>query len=97
MTPKEKVETTKTSNKKTPLRMCVCCREMFPQKELIRIVKTKECEIVVANDTKVNGRSAYCCRNTECLDKTIKKHLLDKHFSLSVPDNVYEALKKEMN
>jgi len=69
---------------------------MFPQKELIRIVKTKECEIVVADDGKVNGRSAYCCRNNDCLDKVVKKHLLDKHFSISVQESVYEALKKEM-
>lgn len=28
--------------KKTPMRMCVACREMKPKRELIRIVRTPE-------------------------------------------------------
>ena len=97
MKPMEKVKKIETSNKKTPLRMCISCREMFPQKELLRIVKTKDNAVMLAGDTKVNGRSAYCCRNKECIEKVISKHLIDKHFSMSTPDSVYEALKKEMN
>jgi len=31
--------------KKTPMRMCVACREMKPKRELIRIVRTPENEI----------------------------------------------------
>ena len=96
MTPKEKVEKTKTSTKRTPLRMCIYCREMFQQNELIRVVKTKECEITIANDGRINGRSAYCCRKADCINNVIKKHLLDRHFSVSVPESVYEALKKEI-
>ena len=77
--------------------MCICCRQMISQRELIRIVKSKDCEIKIAADNKTNGRSAYCCRNTECIEKVIGKHMLDKQFSMSVPDSIYEALKKEMN
>lgn len=28
--------------KKTPMRMCVACREMKPKRELVRIVRTPE-------------------------------------------------------
>ena len=97
MKPMEKVKKIETSNKKTPLRMCISCRTMIPQKELLRIVKTKDNAVMIAKSSKVNGRSAYCCRNKECIEKVISKHLIDKHFSMSVSDGVYEALKKEMN
>ena len=49
--------------KKVPMRMCVACREMKPKKELIRVVRTPEGEIVADETGRKNGRGAYLCRS----------------------------------
>ncbi|NLB37765.1 MAG: YlxR family protein, partial [Clostridiales bacterium] len=44
--------------KKTPMRMCVGCREMFPKKELLRIVRSPEGEVSIDLTGKKSGRGA---------------------------------------
>ena len=45
--------------KKIPLRQCVGCREMKTKKEMIRVIKTPENEVVLDAKGKQNGRGAY--------------------------------------
>ena len=47
------------AEKKIPLRKCTGCGEMKPKKELIRVLKTTETEIVVEKTGKKHGRGAY--------------------------------------
>ena len=44
---------------KTPLRQCTGCREMKSKKEMIRVLKTPENEIVLDATGRKNGRGAY--------------------------------------
>ena len=46
---------------KTPLRQCTGCREMKSKKEMIRVLKTPENEIVLDATGRKNGRGAYVC------------------------------------
>ena len=62
----------KTKNK-IPMRQCTGCREMKSKKEMIRVLKTPEDEIVLDTTGRKNGRGAYVCPSTECLDKAIRK------------------------
>ena len=48
--------------KKLPMRQCVGCGEMKPKKELIRVLKTAENEIIIDKTGKKNGRGAYLMR-----------------------------------
>ena len=82
----------KTKNK-IPMRQCTGCREM---KEMLRVLKTTEDEIVLDTTGKKNGRGAYLCLSRECLDKAIKNHGLERSLKTAVPDEVYERLKKEL-
>ena len=41
--------------KKIPMRTCVITREKLPKKELLRIVRTPEGEVVVDETGKING------------------------------------------
>ncbi len=50
----------KTKNK-IPMRQCTGCREMKNKKEMIRVLKTAEDEIVLDVTGKKNGRGAYIC------------------------------------
>lgn len=58
--------------KKLPMRQCVGCGEMKPKKELIRVLKTAENEIIIDKTGKKNGRGAYICSSRECLEKALK-------------------------
>ena len=64
--------------KKVPMRMCVACREMKPKKELIRVVRTPEGEIVADLTGRKNGRGAYLCRSEACLNKAVKTRALER-------------------
>jgi hypothetical protein len=82
---------------KTPLRQCTGCREMKSKKEMIRVLKTADEEIVLDATGKKNGRGAYLCCSEECLEKAIKSHGLERSLKAAIPNEVYEELKKEFD
>ena len=82
--------------KKIPLRQCVGCREMKPKKELIRVVKSPEGEISLDFKGKKQGRGAYVCPSGECLKRARKSKALERAFSASIPEPVYDALEAQM-
>ena len=82
--------------KKIPVRQCLGCREHFPKKELIRVVRSPEGEISLDFKGKKPGRGAYICKNQDCLKKIQKSKALERAFECSVPDEVYVNLSAEM-
>jgi predicted RNA-binding protein YlxR (DUF448 family) len=83
--------------KKLPLRRCLGCYESKPKKELCRIVKNKDGEISIDKTGRKEGRGAYICNNTCCLEKVIKTKKLEKEFSMQISDEIYETLRREIN
>ena len=84
------------ANKKIPMRQCIGCGEMKPKKEMLRVIKTAEEEIILDTTGRKNGRGAYLCPNSECLKKAIKGKGLERSFKMPIPKDVYEILTKEM-
>ena len=84
------------TNKKIPMRQCVGCREMKPKRELIRVIRTSEDEILIDATGKKNGRGAYICPNRECLEKAVKNKGLERSLKISVPQEIYEDFEREM-
>lgn len=82
--------------RKIPQRMCVGCREMKNKKELIRIVRTPEGEVLIDKTSKKSGRGAYVCASSNCLDQAIKGKRLQKALETDIPEEVIEALKKDL-
>ena len=74
-------------NKKVPMRQCVGCGEMKSKREMLRVIKTPEGEILLDVTGKKNGRGAYLCPNAECLAKALKA---------AIPQESIENLVKEM-
>jgi predicted RNA-binding protein YlxR (DUF448 family) len=68
---------------------------MKSKKEMMRVLKTADDQIVLDGTGKMNGRGAYLCFSGECLEKAIKNHGLERSLKASIPDAVYESLKKE--
>jgi len=80
--------------KKVPMRMCVACREMKPKKELIRVVRTPEGEIVADETGRKNGRGAYLCRSEACLNKALKIRALDRALEQPLTEAAVDALRQ---
>ena len=83
--------------KKIPQRTCMGCNSKKDKKDLIRIVKNKQNEIIIDKTGKQEGRGAYICNNMECLEKLKKSKRLDKVFEIKITDNVFENLKDIIN
>ena len=83
-------------NKKIPMRQCVGCQEMKSKKQLLRIIKTAENEILLDTTGKKNGRGAYLCPNGECLARAVKTKGLERSLKTAIPKEVIENLTKEM-
>ena len=83
--------------RKIPQRQCVGCRTMTDKRELVRIVKRPEGEIVLDTTGKKSGRGAYVCRNPECLRKARKSRALERAFETAIPAEVYDALEAQMS
>ena len=82
--------------KKVPQRQCTGCGEMKNKKEMIRVIKTPEDEILIDKTGKKNGRGAYICNSPECFRKAQKIRGLERSLKVSIPKEVYEELEKEL-
>jgi hypothetical protein len=69
---------------------------MKSKKELIRVIKTEQEGFSIDTTGRKNGRGAYLCKNSTCLNQAIKTRGLERSFRCVIPEEVYEQLKKEM-
>jgi len=81
--------------KKIPMRMCVSCREMQPKKELVRVVRTPEGAVVLDTTGRANGRGAYLCKKSACLEKAIKSRALERALETKIEPETYETLRAQ--
>lgn len=82
-------------SKKVPLRQCVGCGQMKSKKEMMRVIKTAEGDIVLDVTGRKNGRGAYLCKQEECLKMAMKNKGLERSFKMSIDQSAYESLQKE--
>lgn len=83
--------------RKVPLRKCVACQEMISKKDLIRIVKTPEDEILVDLTGKKAGRGAYLCRSAKCFTLVKKNRALDRALKHTISTEIYDQLETYFN
>ena len=80
--------------KKIPLRTCIVTKEKLPKRELIRIVRTPEGQVIIDLIGKSNGRGAYIKKDIAVLEKAKKSKVLEKHLECVIPDSIYEEIKE---
>lgn len=86
-----------SGTKKIPQRQCTGCGEMKNKKEMIRVIRTPEENIIIDATGKKNGRGAYICRSIECFQKAVKSRGLERSLKVNIPREVYEELEKELS
>lgn len=94
------------AERKIPMRKCLGCGEMFPQRELVRVVKSKikpetedgEVTYAVSLDLvgKKPGRGAYVCRKLECYEKARKAKRFSRALDCTIDEEIYERMAEEM-
>ena len=82
--------------RKTPMRMCVGCREMKPKMELLKVVKPKEGDAHIDRVGKAPGRGAYVCPNIECLKKAQKTRALERALDAKIEESVFQTLEADI-
>ena len=84
-------------DRKPVLRSCVVTKEKVEKKDLIRVVRTSEGEVLVDETGKLSGRGAYIKKDMEVLEKAKKTKILDKVLEVPVKEEVYSELEKVIN
>lgn len=82
--------------KKIPERKCLGCGESKPKPELARVVRAPDGSVSLDLTGKKSGRGAYVCRDVECLKKCRKQKRIDRSLEVMIPDEVWDALEKEL-
>lgn len=82
--------------KKIPMRTCVITGEKLEKRDLIRVVRTPEKNIVVDLTGKVNGKGAYLKKDIEVINKAQKTKILNKKLEIEVPDDIYDELRSKV-
>lgn len=79
--------------KSQPQRTCMGCNNKKDKKELLRIVKNKQGQIIIDKTGKQEGRGAYICNDIKCLEKIIKSKRLEKSWDIKIEEEIYENLR----
>ena len=82
--------------KKIPQRQCMGCRERKNKRDMIRVVRAPSGPVSLDFSGKAQGRGAYICPDPECLKKALRSKSLDRALEVTIPEEVYDRLAKEM-
>ncbi len=74
------------------MRKDIVTGEMFPKKELIRVVRDSQGNVSVDETGKKSGRGAYISINTDVAKKAKDQHVFEKAFSVKLEDSFYDDL-----
>jgi predicted RNA-binding protein YlxR (DUF448 family) len=73
-----------TKPKHIPQRSCIACRAVREKRDLVRVVRTPEGEVVIDPTGKRNGRGAYLCCAWDCFRTALKRKGFERAFKSSL-------------
>ena len=79
--------------KHKPQRTCIACRDTQEKRNLIRVVRTPEGQVVIDPTGKANGRGAYLCQKPACWEKGLQKKLLANALKTNLSTTDIEMLR----
>lgn len=83
--------------RKIPMRTCVISHEKCEKKDLIRVVRTPDGDVLIDESGKANGRGAYLKKDIEVIEKAEKSNALARILEVNVDKSIYEDLKNRIN
>jgi predicted RNA-binding protein YlxR (DUF448 family) len=82
--------------KHIPQRTCIVCRRKLDKRQLTRIVRSPDAEVVIDPSGKRNGRGAYLCDDRACWEKALSGRLLDKALLTDLSEDEKAQLAQHM-
>ncbi len=79
-----------------PVRRCLGCRESFPQRELMRLVRSPQGEVLPDAAHKMPGRGAYLCYRRACIRAAVNTRQFARSFRQPVAELQAEPLQTMM-
>jgi len=73
-------------------RKCCACGQRNDKSRLFRICLQKDGKLLPDPLLRLSGRGAYVCKNTQCVDKAVRKKSFNKSFKKKLPDAFYQGL-----
>ncbi len=83
--------------KHIPCRTCIGCRQSQPKRELVRLVRNQEGQLVIDETGKQNGRGAYLCQQLSCWEAILKGAQLSKALKMDIGPQEKELLREYMS
>ena len=83
--------------KKLPMRTCVVSKEKCEKRDLLRIVRTPEKEVIIDETGKANGRGAYLKKDIDEKNKARATKILDNVVEVNIPDSLYDEMLEKIN
>ncbi len=80
--------------KKIPQRICVGCRQTREKREMLRIVRTPDYQVVIDPTGKRSGRGAYICKDPKCFETALKQGQLQRALKVEIPEDLIEELRR---
>jgi predicted RNA-binding protein YlxR (DUF448 family) len=80
--------------RKIPVRKSVISNKNFPKKELLRIVRNQNNQVVIDPTGKASGRGAYLSYSLEEVAEAQRKKVFERIFKVEIPDQFYDELMK---
>lgn len=71
-------------------RRCLSCRKVAPKEEFWRVVRVHPSRTIQLDQGM--GRSAYLCRQADCLQAAQKKNRLGRALKSAISSDIYETL-----
>jgi predicted RNA-binding protein YlxR (DUF448 family) len=76
-----------------PIRTCVACRQTDEKRDLLRVVRQPDGNVVYDPKGKMSGRGAYVCARVGCIEQARKRKGLERSLKASaIPDALFTEL-----
>lgn len=78
------------------LRQCIACRQLYPRLNLLRLTCDQQGAFSIDNRPPLQGRSAYVCRNPQCLGEALKGKKFQRTLKRAIPGAIVESLNMQL-
>ncbi len=76
--------------KKIPMRSCVITKEKYEKRDLLRVVRTPDGNVLIDQSGKANGRGAYLKKDIDVINKAEKTKILERILEVTIPKEIYD-------
>lgn len=72
------------------MRSCVITKEKYEKRDLLRVVRTPDGNVLIDQSGKANGRGAYLKKDIDVINKAEKTKILERILEVTIPKEIYD-------